>query len=105
MHENTNIINRYLEGSRKCPEEYIRMGYVSALGSLPVFMIIPHFEDILNALIQLSLPSKRPTVQSEPSQEHEISLTLNWSESRRDSIKSLSNIIERVSFNHPEGKL
>lgn len=101
--QNSNIINRYLEGCKRCPEEYIRMGYVSALGVLPVFMIIPHFDEILNALIQHSLIPIPKTGQSEVIGEHDLPLTLNWSESRRDSIKSLSKVIETVGFNHPEG--
>lgn len=79
------------------------MGYVSALGFLPVFMIIPHFDEILNALIQHSLIPMQKTIQLEGVEEHDLSLTLNWSESRRDSIKSLSKVIETVGFNNQEG--
>lgn len=80
------------------------MGYVSAVGSMPLFMVIPHFDDILNTLIQHSLPPLRTNVQTESIiQEHDVPLSLKWSESRRDSIKSVSKIIETVGFNNTQG--
>ncbi|XP_075153533.1 tubulin folding cofactor D [Haematobia irritans] len=95
---NAEIVKFYLKGSENDQEENIRMGYISALGALPVFMIVPLFEDILENLIKHSLTPYQAICEGETMKEQEIQSTQNWSEARRDSVKALSNVVKVVGF-------
>ncbi|XP_036329001.1 tubulin-specific chaperone D-like [Rhagoletis pomonella] len=96
---NAEIIHGYLKGANNHLEEYIRMGYISALGALPDFMIAPHLDDILESLIKHSLtPTQAVITTGEMLNQHENLVTGTWSESRRDSVKALSHVVHTLGF-------
>lgn len=79
------------------------MGYLSGLGAFPDFMIKPKLELVINTLIAHSLlPSDVPRVLDPTDKfvkiENENPITNGWSESRRDSIKALSNVVQTIGF-------
>jgi tubulin-specific chaperone D len=95
---NTLILDAYLVGCCHDLEEWVRMGYVSALGALPKFMLAEKFGVVLKALIDASLvPGITRAV--DPSENVQ---TGQWSEARRDSVKALSSIMETVGFEEGE---
>lgn len=95
---NLDIVKFYLKGSDNDQEENIRMGYIRALGVLPLFMIAPLLDDVLESLIKHSLTPYQAICEGETLKEQEIQITQNWSEARRDSIKALSNLVKTVGF-------
>ncbi|XP_055382719.1 tubulin-specific chaperone D [Condylostylus longicornis] len=104
--EETNIIpivEFYIKRSENDLEEEIRMGYISALGALPKFMITMKLNEIVNSLIKHSLPPKSSIPTSAVSEQNvkmalENPITYNWSEARRESIKALANVVQTVGF-------
>ncbi|XP_054742594.1 tubulin-specific chaperone D [Anastrepha obliqua] len=96
---NADIIRGYLRGVDNSLEEHIRMGYISALGVLPDFMIVPHLNDILESLIKYSLTPTQATIATgEMLNQHETLATGTWSEARRDSVKALSTVVQTLGF-------
>lgn len=79
-------------------EEHIRMGFISALGALPIFMVRPHLDDILDNLIKHSLTPYQAICEGQTLRDNETITTQNWSEARRDSVKALSNLVKTVGF-------
>lgn len=105
---NAAIIEKYRYGSGNEVEENIRMGYLSALGALPAFMIRPNLKAILSVLIKNSLT---PSVQMsilEPGEvgdsQSQNTFIHKWSEARRDSIKALSRVIKTIGFNSTDSE-
>lgn len=101
--ENSNIVEKYLNGAENDLEEHIRMGYISALGVLPRFMLIPQLDAIIDSLVKHSLPPRgalQAIIEGERNaqQDFENAATYKWSEARRDSIKSLSNLTNIIGF-------
>uniref|UniRef100_A0A1A9WDM9 Tubulin-specific chaperone D n=1 Tax=Glossina brevipalpis TaxID=37001 RepID=A0A1A9WDM9_9MUSC len=98
---NDEIIRFYLKGAESTLEEHIRMGYISALGSLPHFMVCPHIDAILDSLTRHSLTPLQIIIEGgQFSKEFEsVHSTQNWSEARRDSVKALSKLVETVGYN------
>jgi tubulin-specific chaperone D len=92
------ILDAYLVGCYHDLEEWVRMGYVSALGALPKFMLTEKFGVVLKTLMDASLVPgiTRPVNPSENAQ------TAQWSEARRDSVKALSGIMQTVGFEEGE---
>lgn len=74
------------------------MGYISALGSLPLFMLMPHLDAILDSLVKHSLTPFQALMEGEMLKEKENHNTQNWSEARRDSVKALSNLVKTVGY-------
>ncbi|XP_061386956.1 tubulin-specific chaperone D [Musca vetustissima] len=95
---NNEIVKFYLKGADNDQEENIRMGYLSALGVLPLFMVTPLFDDILENLIKHSLTPYQAICVGETVKEQEAQSTQDWSEARRDSVKALSNLVKNVGF-------
>lgn len=87
-----------MKGAESDVEEHIRMGYISALGVLPHFMLLPHFDTILESLVKHSLTPFQALVEEDTQKEKEVHNTQNWSEARRDSIKALNNLVKTVGY-------
>lgn len=88
------ILKNYLHGSNNDLEEFVRMGYVLAIGALPIFMLMPSIDDVLDKLIELSLVP----IESQVKAAGLNPIILNWSESRRDSVKALGNVVKCVGI-------
>lgn len=98
--QNIAIVQFYLKGCLNNLEEWVRMGYLSALGGLPKFMLKLKFEDILAILKR---QSSIPNFHSAPEGNIENVIVMNWSEARRDSIKALSRVVQTVGFDGSSG--
>lgn len=97
--ENQKILENYLTGSKDDLWEFVRMGYVSAIGVLPKFMLVPRLHEVFILLIAHSLtPSDRKEFFIDERLTEESHTVNNWSEARRDSVKALSNVIQTISF-------
>lgn len=90
----SEILQSYLLGSNNDLEEHIRMGYVLGIGALPSFMLLPSIDGVIAKLINHSLVPKESEVRAAGLNQ----IILNWSESRRDSVKALGNIVSTVGF-------
>lgn len=95
---NKEIVTFYLKGAANDTDEHVRMGYISALGVLPIFMIIPHIDNIVESLIGHCLTPYRAIIEGEIVKEDHVQNTTNWSEARRDSVKALSKLVTTVGF-------
>lgn len=94
---NAELLNAYLIGTKEDLWEYARMGYVSAIGALPDFILKPNLADVLSTLITHSLtPADQHTFLKKEIQNG--ATVANWSEARRDCVKALSNVIQSVGF-------
>lgn len=89
-----DILQSYLRGSNNDLEEHIRMGFVLAIGALPDFMLLPSIEDVIVKLMDLALVPKESEVKAAGLNP----IILNWSESRRDSVKAIGNVVATVGF-------
>ena len=78
------------------------MGYISALGVLPRFMLMPHLDSVLDCLIKHSLTPFQALMEGELLKEKENHHTQIWSEARRDSVKALSNFVKTVGYDKDE---
>lgn len=100
--QNNEVLQNYINGSREDLWEFVRMGYVSAIGALPKFIIKPRLKEVFTTLmINLLTPADRKQVLS-PEEIQTIensSNELSWSEARRDSVKALSNVFKTIGFN------
>lgn len=94
-----NILANYLIGSKEDLWEFVRMGYVSAIGALPNFMLQSELRNVLLTLMAHSLtPADRKEFFADepiPTESHTVN---NWAEARRDSVKALINVIQTVGF-------
>lgn len=90
----SDILSYYLRGSNNDLEEHVRMGYVLGIGALPDFMLLPSIDDVLARLMENSLVPKESEVRAAGLNP----VILNWSESRRDSVKAIGNIITSIGF-------
>lgn len=76
------------------------MGYVSAIGALPSFMLAPKLRDVFKLLIAHSLtPTDRKEFFVDEPLPEENQTVNNWSEARRDSVKALINVVQTVGCN------
>lgn len=91
---NQKIVTNYLNGSDNDLEEFIRSGYVLAVGVLPHFMLEKSLDDVLDKLINNSLVPLESQVRAAGLN----LIILNWSESRRDSVKALGNVVSTVGI-------
>ena len=94
VEETKVILNNYLQGSNNDLEEHIRMGYVLAIGALPSFIVLPSINEVIGKLIENSLVPKESEVKAAGLNP----IILNWSESRRDSVKAIGNIVSSIGF-------
>lgn len=92
--DKAGILNNYLKGSNNDLEEHIRSGYVLAIGALPNFLVLPSIDQVIEQLIYLSLVPKESEVKAAGLNP----IILNWSESRRDSVKAIGNIVASIGF-------
>lgn len=97
IEKNDIILNTYLAKAAEDLWEFERMGAVSAIGVLPLFMIVTRLEEVLRALITHSLtPAFQSIFLGYPS--HLSANVNNWSEGRRDAVKALSNLVQTIGF-------
>jgi tubulin-specific chaperone D len=92
--ETAEILKNYLIGSNNDLEEHVRMGYVLAIGSLPTFMLLSSIDEVIDKLIDHSLVPEESEIKASGLNP----IILNWSESRRDSVKAIGNIVSTVGF-------
>lgn len=90
------IVNNYLSKANNDLEEHIRMGYVSAIGALPEYMFRESVDEVIGKLIENSLVPKESEVKAAGLNP----IILNWSESRRDSVKALGNVVASMEFSN-----
>lgn len=97
--ENRKILENYLTGSKEDLWEFVRMGYVSAIGVLPKVMVVSSLHDVFITLMAHSLaPRDRIQFFIDEPQTEENQTVNNWSEARRESVKALSNVVQTVGF-------
>lgn len=84
------VVPSYIKLSYNDLEEHSRMGFVSALGVLPKFMIVEYLEEVVIVLIRHSLLPLKSQAENP--------ITQKWSEARRDSVKALTNIVRSIGF-------
>lgn len=97
---NAQLLNTYLIESKEDLWEFVRMGYVSAIGMLPAFILLPNLRQVLLTLMAHSLtPAERRKFFAGSNALPNESATLeNWAEARRDSVKALINVVQAVSY-------
>lgn len=97
IEQNTKLLNTYLTGSKEDLWEFGRMGYASAIGALPDFILKLNLADVLITLVTHSLtPADQQTfLKIEVSNGATVA---NWSEARRDCVKALLNVIQNVGY-------
>lgn len=96
--KNIQLIEKYLSASKEELWEFARIGYVSAIGALPDFILKLKLDEILLALMAHSLtPGDRRNFFNENTV-NSVNI-VNWSEARRDSVKALINVIQSVGYN------
>lgn len=74
------------------------MGYISAIGALPQFMLKLQLNNVIKTLIRQAMIPKLGAQLDEGIIITENPITGNWSEARRDSIKALACIIQTIGF-------
>lgn len=95
---NTQVLDKYLTGSNEESWEFVRMGYVSAIGALPDFILKLKLKDVLLTLIAHSLtPTDHKLFLHDAIADSGI--VANWAEARKESVKALVNVIQTVGFN------
>lgn len=96
---NALLLNTYLMESREDLWEFVRMGFVSAIGVLPAFILQPSLHDVLLTLMAHSLTSteRRKFFAGAIELRNESPTLENWAEARRDSVKALINVVQSVS--------
>lgn len=99
--KNIQLIEKYLSASKEELWEFARIGYVSAIGALPDFILKLKLDEILLVLMAHSLtPSDRRNFFNENTV-NSVNI-VNWSEARRDSVKALINVIQTVGYNETQ---
>lgn len=95
---NCLILDSYLKGSKEDLWEFVRMGYVSAIGVLPDFILGARESEVITTLIAHSLtPAERKSFFAHviPAESSNVN---NWAEARRDSVKALINVVLSLSY-------
>lgn len=96
--KNTQLLEKYLLASKEESWEFVRMGYVSAIGVLPEFILKLKTKEVFFTLITHSLtPADRQLFLHENVQGGNI--VANWAESRKESVKALANVVLLIGFN------
>lgn len=101
IEQNNELLRKYINGSKEESWEYVRMGYVSAIGALPTFILKSNLNDIFQILIINSLtPLDRKDVLNADDLKGIVDSVneTNWSEARRDSVRALSNVMKTIGF-------
>lgn len=97
---NAQLLNTYLIESREDLWEFVRMGYVSAIGVLPACILQLNLREVVLTLMAHSLtPTERRKFFAGAHELRNESATLeNWAEARRDSVKALINVVQAASY-------
>lgn len=97
---NEQLLSTYLRESREDLWEFVRMGYVSAIGVLPPFILQPSLREVLLTLMAHSLTpaERRKFFAGTNGLRSESATQENWAEARRDSVKALINVVLAVPF-------
>lgn len=98
--KNAQLLYTYLVESREDLWEFVRMGYVSAIGVLPAFILQPNLREVLLTLMAHSLTpaERRKFFVGINGLRNESPTTENWAEARRDSVKALVNVVQAASY-------
>lgn len=94
---NTQLLEKYLAASTEESWEFVRMGYVSAIGVLPEFMLKLKAKEVLLVLISHSLtPADRQLFLHEDIQDHNI--VANWV--RQFDFLSRESGVNKIKYNY-----
>lgn len=91
------ILAAYLNASKEDLWEFVRIGNVLAIAALPDFILRLKTKEVLLTLIANALTHAdrkqffHEDIADSPN-------TVNWAESRRDCVKSLTNVIQTLGF-------
>lgn len=97
--KNEQLLEKYLTASKEESWEFVRMGYVSAIGALPNFILKLKSKEILICLIAHSLtPVDRQMFLRSESPYDGSGGVANWAEARKESVKALANVIQSIGF-------
>lgn len=96
--KNEQLLNKYMSASNEDLWEFVRMGYVTAIGALPDFILKLKSTEVLLVLMAHSLTSVdcQMFMQIESRDTNNVT---NWAEARKESVKALANIIPAIGFN------
>lgn len=95
--KNIRLLEKYLTASSEESWEFVRMGYVSAIGALPKTILKLKLKDVLLTLIAHSLtPADRKLFLND--QTVDTANVANWAEARKESIRALTNVVQSIGF-------
>lgn len=96
--KNQQLLNKYLTASKEELWEFVRMGYVSAIGALPDFMMKLQPKEVLLVLMShlLTPVDCKMYMHIEARDVNNVS---NWAEARKESVKAFANAILSIGFN------
>lgn len=97
--KNEQLLEKYLTASKEELWEFIRMGYVSAIGALPDFILKLKSKEVLIVMISHSLTPVDCQMFLQSESPCEGSGVANWAEARKESVKALANVIQSIGFN------
>lgn len=98
INRNEQLLEKYLTASKEESWEFVRMGYVSAIGALPCFILILKPKEILITLIAHSLTPVDRQMYFQSETPCDGSAVANWAEARKESVKALANVIQSIGF-------
>lgn len=97
--KNEQLLDKYLASSKEESWEFVRMGYVSAIGALPDFILKLKSNEVLSVLIAHSLTPVDGQLFLQSETLCEGSGVVNWAEARKESVKALTKVIQSIGFN------
>lgn len=96
--KNEQLLEKYLTASKEESWEFVRMGYVSAIGALPNFILKLKSKEVLIVLIAHSLTPVDRQMFFQSEAPYDGSGAANWAEARKESVKALANVIQSIGF-------
>lgn len=93
--KNEQLLEKYLAASKEESWEFVRQGYVSAIGVLPDFILKLRANDVLTTLISHSLTPSDCQVFLQIQTSANVA---NWAEARKESVKALANVVQSIGF-------
>jgi hypothetical protein len=96
--QDSKLVDTYIHNLKSTSKEFVRSGYCLALGNMPKYLlsINNNLTKILNALILSSKWIIGPIKDDEDSISNQDNSEAGWVQARRDSIKSIINIIKSI---------
>lgn len=95
---NEQLLDKYLNASKEESWEFVRMGYVSAIGALPDFILKLKSNEVLIVLLTHALTPVDRQMFLQLDTPCESSGVANWAEARKETVKALTNVIQSIGF-------